>query len=146
MSGFDFWIATATDSEGDLHWLETLVGGDLDRQGAEQELGELRPRDLPASCIVEVFGPFSTAKPEKAKPEQYDVAAHIFNWARNSALHCEGLRKLRANFFEGTKAYDAQKLAYDVIRDSRGDIDPALISATDILRAGIMFLEWDGES
>ena len=46
------------------------------------------------------------------------------------------------------RAADASNLAWQTVTEATRaeDIDPAMISATDILRAGIMFLEWDGES
>lgn len=148
MNGLIFWIATATDKEGDLHWIETLAASDdLDRVSAERDLRELAPSSLPASCTVEVFGPFRTPRP---KPAEYDGAAHIFNWARNSGTHYKRMLGLKSGQYirETGRAADASNLAWQTVTEATRaeDIDPAMISATDILRAGIMFLEWDGES
>jgi len=149
MSGQEFWIATATDPEGDLHWQDLLVG-EMVRQEAEKEFRENCPR-LDPRCTLEVFGPFDTAKPLlEPKPEQYDGAVHVFNWARNSEPHYKRMLALKSGQYirETGRAADASNLAWQTVTEAArsGDIDPHLISSTDILRAASMFLEWDGES
>lgn len=83
--------------------------------------------------------------------ERYDAAAHIFNWARNDARLCGLMRTVRTpgNFLhEREQAREALELAVKAMNAGAhaGDISRQLVEASDLLRASIMFLAWDGES
>lgn len=153
MSGFQFWIATARDPEGDLHWLETLVADEVTREFAERELRAICPAGLPAVCKVEVFGPFDTSKPSASLApvvEEYDGATHIFNWARNSHDLWLKMCVISSGEYitENGRALAASNLAWLTFEHMKRakEVEPGLISAKDILRAAVMFLDWDGES
>lgn len=150
MSGQQFWVATATDSEGDLHWSEVIFG-EFTKSDAEREFSEAKPR-LPFRCTLEVFGPFDTARPLPAQtPFAYDPATHIFNYARSSwPLYQKLLRlhELRNDAFApASVAMDARALAGEAMRAMRKDqvVEFGEIRARHILQAALMFLEWDGE-
>lgn len=82
---------------------------------------------------------------------EYDPAAHIFNYARNSAPHYQKMRRLHElrndAFSPSAIAMAARGLASETWRAMRKDnaIDPGVVRAVHILRAALMFLEWDGE-
>lgn len=69
-SGVEFWVATITDDDGDLHWSDIIWG---DGYGAEDALNEARkawenhPRGLRLPHSLTIHGPFiqNTAKAER---------------------------------------------------------------------------------
>ena len=82
---------------------------------------------------------------------EYDPATHIFNYARNSAPHYRKMLRLHElrndAFAPGRVAMDARGLASEVVRDmrKRGEMEALTVRAVHILRAAVMFMEWDGE-
>jgi len=102
------------------------------------------------ACCSKYEGRSVRAPLPEPQPEQYDGAVHVFNWARNSEPHHKRMLALKSGQYirETGRAADASNLAWQTVTEAArsGDVERGLISATDILRAAIMFLEWDGES
>jgi len=82
--------------------------------------------------------------------EKYDAAAHLFNWARNDAR----LNAKLVNFVQHAQNAKASSAALAALSGARevfgeatisGDVSKSDVSAVDLLRVAIMFLEWEGE-
>ena len=79
----------------------------------------------------------------------YDGAAHIFNWGRNDQALCKKMRYVRTPgefITERGQAQAALNLAWEITRAGCNDISVKLLEPSDLLRAALLFLEWDGES
>lgn len=63
MIALEFWIATATDDDGDLHWSDILWGDGMDAAAASAEAYRLACNDgaaRPFAQSLTVHGPYLT--------------------------------------------------------------------------------------
>lgn len=64
MVNIEFWIATATDAEGDLHWSDIIWGDGYTLPEAKAEASRLALGEaLPVACEINAHGPYGTNPP-----------------------------------------------------------------------------------
>ena len=57
----EFWIAEASDEDGDMHWSDIIWGDGMEASTALQEAGSYAScADVPQHCTITVHGPYLT--------------------------------------------------------------------------------------